>query len=186
MVPGRHPSALQSRFEAPVTPGRASEREPPSCFDRAVDMLGRRAHFAAELRRKLGARGYPAEEIEGTLERLRALGYLDDRATAEQWLAGELRRRPQGRRRLAHRLERKGADGETVAAALADLDESSELDEARRAADAWSRRRTPDPRRLARHLDGRGFGKRVILIVLEERADVSGSSGPWPGTPDSG
>jgi regulatory protein len=151
-------------------------REQPSCFDRAVGLLSRRAHFEAELEAKLRARRYPGGEIAQTLAKLRSLGYLDDPATAERWLAGERRRRAQGRRRLRHRLERKGVDPEVVEAALEGFDDATEIEEARRAADAWSARHSPDPERLARHLDSRGFAKRAILVVLEARPDVCESS----------
>ncbi|HVS65915.1 MAG TPA: regulatory protein RecX [Thermoanaerobaculia bacterium] len=173
---------MKPRSHSPDGPLSRSE---PSCLDRAVALLSRRSHFESEIRGKLRARRYPAEEIDRTLEKLRGLGYLDDRATAEQWVAGERRRRPQGRRRLSHRLERKGVDPEIVAAALDGIDESVELEEARRAADDWTRRHGYDPRRLARHLDGRGFGKRAILVVLEERSDSSASSGFEAATSDS-
>ena len=169
----------------PHRQGERRSRSEPSCFDRAVALLSRRSHFEAELEVKLRARRYPAEEIGRTLEKLRGLGYLDDQATAEQWVAGERRSRPQGRRRLSHRLERKGVDPEIVAAALEGIDDSVELEEARRAADAWTLRHPFDPRRLARHLHGRGFGKRAILVVLEERPDQSASSGFEAGTSDS-
>jgi regulatory protein len=142
---------------------------PPSCYDKAVDLLARRAHFEEELKRKLLLRRFEAAEVERTLARLREKGYVDDVRTAAQWVAGELDRRPQGRRRLRQGLERKGVDGEVAAAALEIVDDQAELELARRAAASWCARRTARDDQLARHLDRRGFGKRVILTVLEER-----------------
>ncbi|HVS14672.1 MAG TPA: regulatory protein RecX [Thermoanaerobaculia bacterium] len=151
---------------------------PPTCYDKAVDLLARRAHFEAELRRKLLARGFEEVQVERALARLREKGYVDDARTAAQWVADQLARRPQGRRRLRQGLQRKGVDGEVATAALEALDDAAELDQARRAAAAWGARRTGRDDQLARHLDRRGFGTRVILTVLEERFE-----GPFGGSP---
>jgi SOS response regulatory protein OraA/RecX len=73
-------------------------------------------------------------------------------------------------------LERKGVEATIVAAALEPLDDALELAAARRAAAAWGTRRSVRSDQLARHLDRRGFGKRDILTVLEERFEEPSGS----------
>ncbi|MCL4838166.1 MAG: recombination regulator RecX, partial [Thermoanaerobaculia bacterium] len=57
-------------------------RPRPDCYDKALALLGARAHFRAELERKLARSGYGAEEIVAALARLAARGWLDDDALA--------------------------------------------------------------------------------------------------------
>ena len=61
----------------------------PPCYEKAVQLLASRPHFRRELAGKLLQRGYPADEMEATLDRLTEQGYLDDSATARaSWRAG--------------------------------------------------------------------------------------------------
>lgn len=145
-----------------------------SCADKAAELLSRRSHFTAQLAGKLRARGYPDEEIAETLERMAGYGYLDDRKTAAEFVAGRLARGPVGRRRLAAELGRRGAPAEAVEAALAELP-ADDRQAAREAAERWlARHRSAkadagnDPRAaLARHLDRQGFSPGAIHGALE-------------------
>ena len=148
-----------------------------SAYERALRLLGQRRHFRADLRRKLLARGYAAEEVEEALGRCAAAGYLDDAATASAFVAERQERRGLGRVRIAAELRRRGAAGEAVDAALAEVDSESDLARAREAAARWRRTRGAPPadpaaRRaadaaLARHLHRKGFSRRAIVAVLE-------------------
>ncbi len=175
-------------------PGGAASRERVSCHERALRLLAGRAHFRAELGRKLAARGYPAEEIDAALVRCAAQGYLDDEATARAFVAERQARQGLGRVRLAAELRRRGASAAAVSAALAGLGEGDELARAREQATRWRRkgsaeraapgpparraaglgtresssRRAAELAALARHLDRKGFSRRAILAVLEE------------------
>jgi regulatory protein len=138
-------------------------------YDRAVRLLAVRPHFRAELATKLAQRGYPAEEIENALDRLVAEGYVDDVQAARGFVAHRLERQGEGRLRLKAELVRRGASEEAVGAALAEVPED-DLAPAREAADKWARgRRQPDPAALARHLARKGFSRRAIFAVLNER-----------------
>jgi hypothetical protein len=53
---------------------------PPTAYGRAILRLARRDHTVAELRRALRERGYPQDEIEQAIERLRAALALDPAA----------------------------------------------------------------------------------------------------------
>ena len=143
---------------------------PPSCYDKAVQLLASRPHFRRELAGKLGQRGYPAGEIDLALARLTEQGYLDDRAAARSFLESRLGRN-QGRARLRAELLQRGAPEEVAEEALAELTPEDDLPAARAAAERWQRQGGRDPRALARHLDRKGFSRRAIVAVLNARAD---------------
>src|SRR5690349_9976538 len=48
------------------------------CLDTALEFLGRRLHSRAELQRKLMRREYGEPVVEGVLDELNRLGYVDD------------------------------------------------------------------------------------------------------------
>ncbi len=151
------------------------ERNPKSAYDRALDLLARRMHFAAELRTKLVRRDYPEAEVDGALERLAADGFLNEQDAARM-LVRSLKRRGYGRRRLEHDLRRRGADETAAAAALEDVGDEDELERAGSVAARW---RGTHPARdvsaLARHLERRGFTPRTIGAVLfDSPAEAAG------------
>ena len=144
---------------------------PPTCYDKAAQLLGSRPHFRRELQAKLAQRGFPAEEIEEALDRLAAQGYLDDAKTAAGFVEQRLARNAEGRLRLKAELEKRGAAPEAVESALADLPDD-DLEPARAAAERWARLH---PRStggsgtsLARHLARKGFSRRAIVAILRE------------------
>jgi regulatory protein len=134
-------------------------------------LLAGRAHFRAELAKKLAARGYEQSEVAAALDRCARQGFLDDLATAKAFVE-ERRRRGLGRSRLAAELSRRGAGREAIAAALGELSAEDDLAAAREAAARWRRGGSADGARLARHLDRKGFSRRAILAVLEEGGGV--------------
>jgi regulatory protein len=109
-------------------------------LDSGLNLLSRRAHSRAEIRRKLGRRGYGEEEVESTVTRLAELGYLDDRAFAE----GHVRRRSSGLGRLAlsAELAARGVDRAVADEALAGLDTEGQLASATRLAERVFGRKT--------------------------------------------
>ena len=149
---------------------RKRRSNPPakSAYASALTLLARRPHSIAELRMKLMRRGYSAEELGGTVERLTASGYLDDQAFA----AGLVRRRQQSRGSFAigAELAAKGIAREVAGQALEQLDLGSEIDAALH---LTSRLGSPvDPRVLARKLAGRGFSAQVVWQVVRMRHEA--------------
>ncbi len=144
------------------------------CYDKAAQLLAARPHFRAELAAKLAQRDYPPEEVEEALDRLTAQGYLDDRRTARDFVVHRQERGGEGRLRLRAELERRGAPDEAVEEALAELTPEDDLPAAREAARRWAERRSraEDPAALARHLARKGFSRRAIFALLNERHDV--------------
>lgn len=130
----------------------------------ALRLLSRRALSQARLREKLKAR-FPEEEVEEALKRLLDLGYLDDRAFAETYVALRSRYGPMKLRRL---LLAQGVGEEVVEAVLPKEEEA--LEAALKALRRYPRR--GDKAKAVRFLRGRGFPLGVALeayrLVKEE------------------
>lgn len=120
----------------------------------------------ARLREKLRAR-FPEEEVEEALKRLLDLGYLDDRAFAETYVAARSRYGPLKLRRL---LLAQGVEEEVVEAVLGQGGEEEVLEAALRVLRRYPRR--GDKAKAVRFLRGRGFPLGVALeayrLVKEE------------------
>lgn len=86
-------------------------------YDRAVRLLGRRAHSREELRRKLVRKGSPSE-VEAVLDRLEQRAYLDDREFAAMRARSARRFKNWGDRRIAFDLKRLGVDARIVRSIL--------------------------------------------------------------------
>jgi regulatory protein len=158
------------------------EKKRPSAYDKALALLARRAHFGRELERKLAARGYPAQEAQEALARLRSEGWVDDEKAAADFIDSRLRRGGVGARRLRADLAGRGASAATTNEALKDITRDDELAQARAAADRWLRshslRDDRDRGSLSRFLQRRGFPSAVIFRVLDRSsADANDATG---------
>lgn len=139
-----------------------------SAYDRAVLLLARRPHFAAELARKLGARGYLDEEVEAALSRLRSEGYLDDASLAREFVAAKAARSGLGKARAQAELAKRGLPAELAREAVAAALPEDDLEAAREAARRWGRTHRPDGAALGRHLQRKGFSTRAIVRILQD------------------
>ena len=74
-----------------------------------------------ELARRLAARGFPPPAVAEALDRLEAVGLVDDRVYAEGFLRRRVRLRPRGTLLLEQELVRRGIDRPVVARALAEV-----------------------------------------------------------------
>ncbi len=148
---------------------------PPTCYDKAVQLLGSRPHFRRELQAKLAQRGFPTDETDAVLDRLTAQGYLDDRKTALAFVEKRLERGAEGKLRLRAELEKRGAPSEAVSEALAALAPDDDRAPAREAAERWFRLHPRgEAAALARHLARKGFTRRAIVAALNERPGQEG------------
>lgn len=98
---------------------RAAVDDPAVVLEAAARFLEARPRSVLEVRRRLGDAGYRADLVDGAVERLVALGYLDDVAFARAWVESRDRAHPRGARALRDELRRKGVSAEDVEAALA-------------------------------------------------------------------
>ncbi|GIV00242.1 MAG: hypothetical protein KatS3mg014_1857 [Actinomycetota bacterium] len=94
---------------------------PLDCHERALRLLAARPRSRRELRDRLLAAGFDADQVEEELGRLEAVGLVDDarfaRAVAEQHLV----RRGAGSRAVLAALAAKGVDRATAEAVLAEV-----------------------------------------------------------------
>ncbi len=136
-------------------PGRSAGR---SARTVALDLLARREHSLAELRAKLAARGFPAEEVEGVVTALADKGLASNSRFLESFIASRIRK-GQGPIRIRAELRQRGIDGATADAALAEAHDWRAL-----ARDVRTTRFGAEPpadirdrARQARFLEYRGF-----------------------------
>jgi regulatory protein len=99
---------------------RAGETDPAVVLAAAVRFLEARPRSVGEVRRRLRSAGYPAALVDGAVERLAELGFLDDAGFARAWIESRDRARPRGERALRIELAQKGVAREIADAALED------------------------------------------------------------------
>src|SRR6266536_6471094 len=95
--PGHRPA----KGKGLVGPRRApNSGSPPrgTAKDRALRLLGVRSRSREELRRRLLAAGFPAEEVATAVRDLEAVGLVDDERFAGEWARDRASRRLDGDR----------------------------------------------------------------------------------------
>ena len=99
---------------------RADVDDPEVVLAAALRYLEARARSVAETRRRLSEAGYRDELVDGAIQRLVALGLLDDEAFARHWVESRDRARPRGEVALRRELRLRGIDPAIVDGVLAD------------------------------------------------------------------
>jgi regulatory protein len=92
--------------------------------DEAVRLLARAPRAAAEIEAHLARRGFAADDVAGTLLRLRDSRYIDDLELARRRAEELLLRRGYGRLRVAFELTRRGVADSVVETAITTVLES--------------------------------------------------------------
>jgi regulatory protein len=105
---------------------RAAIDDPEVVLGAAFRFLEARARSVNETRRRLSDAGYRPELVDAAIDRLLAIGLLDDEAFARHWVESRDRARPRGEFALKRELRLRGVDAGVIAAAI----------DERRAADA--------------------------------------------------
>ncbi|MGH8461123.1 MAG: regulatory protein RecX [Stenotrophobium sp.] len=145
--------------------------EPSSARDSALRALGRREHSAAQLKRKLAARGYDEDTAATTVDDLAGRGWQSDSRYAEMLV----------RSRISQGYGRLYIEGELHVAGVPDADASAALDAAdcdwaQLAAGTHARKFGAAPQNLAerhrqyRYLAGRGFTSEQIRAAMKGAA----------------
>jgi regulatory protein len=165
---------------------RPSEpRDPPdaqAALEIAVRYLGTRPRTRWEVQRRLQRAGVEPAVVDAVVERLVALGYLDDAAFARWWGEQRDRHAPRGRRLVATELRAHGVPRDVIEAFVAQHDDperlpgdealpSSEHERARDALDRHLRGRAlpTDPKglqRLGMFLMRRGFDPATVRATI--------------------
>jgi regulatory protein len=135
-------------------------------------LLTARSRTRAELAGQLTKRGYPDDVSVRVLDRLAAVGLVDDADFAEQWVRSRRANAGKGKRALAAELRTKGVDGDVITAALAGIDADAERERAEQlVADKLRRERFTDDdakvtRRLVAMLARRGYSQSMAYDVV--------------------
>ena len=137
----------------------------------ALRFLSYRSRSEAEVERRLVRSGYSSVIIEKTLERLRALRYVDDEAFARDWALARTQKRGDGPKKIELELNAKGIDQEVAREITKET--FSQLDEAEIAKKLLRKKyhatKFSDPKaiqRAASFLQNRGYSGKTISDVL--------------------
>jgi regulatory protein len=138
-------------------------------------LLTARSHTRAELSGQLSKRGYPDDVSDRVLDRLAAVGLVDDADFAEQWVQSRRAKAGKSKRALAAELHTKGVDNDVITAALGGIGAGAERDRAEQLVRAKLRRETLSEdgkaevrvtRRLVAMLARRGYGQTLACEVV--------------------
>ena len=134
-------------------------------------LLTARSRTRAELHGQLAKRGYPEDISASVLDRLAAVGLVDDADFAEQWVQSRRAHAGKSKRALAAELRTKGVDNDVITTALAGIDAEAERDRAEQLVRAKLRRETlSDEARATRRLVGmlarRGYSPNLACEVV--------------------
>ena len=97
---------------------RAAIDDPEVVLAAGLRFLEARSRSIEEVRRRLADAGYRPEMIAATLERLTAIGLLDDELFARGWIESRDRARPRGEMALRRELSQRGVGRAEITAAL--------------------------------------------------------------------
>jgi len=114
-------------------PQSTSDKRGEQAHALCLRLLTVRSRTRSELAGQLDKRGYPEDVAESVLDRLAAVGLIDDADFAEQWVRSRRARAGKGKRALVAELRTKGVDDDVIAAAVEDIDAGAE----RRRAEGW-------------------------------------------------
>jgi regulatory protein len=121
-----------------------------SCHERALGLLAVRSRSRRELRDRLTRAGFEAGEVDDTLERLEAVGLVDDERFAQEFARHQRAVRKAGNRAVASGLLAKGVPREIVERTL--VQDATESEDARAEGLARARAaRLPRDRPAAAH-----------------------------------
>lgn len=137
-------------------------------------LLTARSRTRAELEEQLAKRGYPDNVSTRVLDRLAAVGLVDDVDFAEQWVHSRRANAGKGKRALAAELRTKGVDDDVITAVLDDIKPGVERGRAEQLVRIRLRREALNDehdearvcRRLVAMLGRRGYGQTLAYDVV--------------------
>lgn len=156
-----HPSTSESRAE--------------QAHALCLRLLTARSRTRAQLAGQLAKRGYPDDVADAVLDRLAAVGLINDADFAEQWVQSRRVRTGKANRVLAAELKTRGVDADVIAEALDGVDAADERARAERLIAQKLRRESlvdSDDNKVMRRLVGmlarRGYSQSVAVAVVTE------------------
>lgn len=157
---------------------------PDAAREAALRLIERTRRTRSDLERRLRDKGFDPADVEQVLDRLAAVGLVDDIEFARAFLAGRWGRRAAGWRRLEQELRQRGVSSDDIVAARARLEAqqgpADEIAMAQRVIEQTARRYAGlDPyerkRKLWALLSRRGFSGDVIVAAIGQAAEASSS-----------
>jgi regulatory protein len=137
-------------------------------------LLTVRARTRAELAGHLTKRGFPDDAADAVLNRLEAVGLIDDEDFAEQWVRSRQAHAGKGKRALAAELRTKGVEAELIAGVLDGIDAGAERSRAEQLVERRLRREVlgGDDAKVVRRLVGmlarRGYSQSMAVSVVTD------------------
>lgn len=146
-----------------------------SPMDAALSYLTARMRTVREVEDKLDDLQYGEGDILATVERLKELGLLNDEAYAREFVRSRLATKPVSRQKLYLDLRAHKLPEELIEAALDELPEETEADNALEVAKKFWRQMSAleEPvrrERVLRRLMSRGFSTEASLAAIREAA----------------
>jgi regulatory protein len=105
---------------------RAAIDDPEVVLAAGLRFLEARSRSVEEVRRRLADAGYRPELVAVTLERLAAMGLLDDELFARGWIESRDRARPRGEMALRRELSQRGVGRTEITDALTERREQAQ------------------------------------------------------------
>ena len=156
-------------------PQSTSETREEQAHALCLRLLTARSRTRSELIGQLVKRGYPDEVATTVLDRLAAVGLIDDAEFADQWVRSRRAHAGKGKRALAAELRNKGIDADVIAAALDGIDAAAERERAEQLVEQKLRRATladADDTKVMRRLVGmlasRGYSQSMAVAVVTD------------------
>ena len=144
-----------------------------ACRKKALDLLARREHSRLELQRKLSARAYSRDIIDGVLDDLEVEGLLEEARFVESFIRSRVGK-GQGPTRIQADLIQRGIAEARIQAGLVDVQQDwGRLASAVRCKrfGAMEPREFSERARQMRFLQYRGFERDQIEVALDLAAD---------------
>lgn len=159
---------MKHRFSNSTRPQAATG----SPMDAALKFLGYSARSVREVERHLDEKQYGEVEVYDTVERLKELGLLDDRAFAEAFIRSRLATKPVSRRKLYEQLLSHELPRELIEEALGAVDDLTEQDNALAVAEKYARQMEALPederaQRVLQRLLTRGYAYDDAAAAVE-------------------
>ena len=154
-------------------PLKPADRSP---MDAALSFLTPRMRTVREVEEQLDDLQYGEADILTTVERLKELNLLDDAAYAREFVRSRLATKPVSRQKLYLDLRAHKLPEEVIEAALNELPEETEGDNAREVAKKFWRQMSGlevsvRRGRVLRRLTSRGFSTEASLAAIREAAE---------------
>jgi len=157
-------------------PQSTSESRAEQAHALCLRLLTGRSRTRAELVGQLAKRGYSDDVATAVLDRLAAVGLINDADFADQWVQSRRVRTGKSNRALAAELKTRGVDDEVIAAAIGSADPGAERARAEQLITQKLRRETLGSsdevkvmRRLVGMLARRGYSQNMAVAVVTEQ-----------------